>query len=264
MKRLHSKRGFTLVECIIAMAILAIMSLLLTMMLGITAKANRANRSAELELDEQVANIAQGNVSSTETISDADIIFETQQPNETAVAIQGDVAKNVDNDENAIPLGAAEYDYGNYFDELVPDESSDDDDITNGYGSQSSKVYGGADLSGNTVYVSEITKTESADSYDVTWRIAYTAEAVATEKSIKFVLPSGSKFKSSSSIKEASILMISDRTLRIEPKNVGPDEVNVTFTISKEDFNSDSCKSLQYYLLGVDDNASPVSINIRG
>ncbi|MDE6579467.1 MAG: type II secretion system GspH family protein, partial [Ruminiclostridium sp.] len=47
MKKLRRKNGFTLVECVVAMAVLAIMSLLLTMILSVTLKTRNSNMQLE-------------------------------------------------------------------------------------------------------------------------------------------------------------------------------------------------------------------------
>lgn len=45
--KLKSKKGFTLVECVVAMAVLAIMSLLLMMILNVTVMTRNSNMKTE-------------------------------------------------------------------------------------------------------------------------------------------------------------------------------------------------------------------------
>lgn len=72
MKPLKSKKGFTLVECVVAMAVLAIMSLLLTMILSVTLAQRNSNIKSEKEIDKQVENIVgdKGTVETKDISSD--------------------------------------------------------------------------------------------------------------------------------------------------------------------------------------------------
>lgn len=58
MKKFINKKGFTLLECIIAIAIFAIMALMVTTIYGATIQQHRANVKNDRELTEQVSDVA--------------------------------------------------------------------------------------------------------------------------------------------------------------------------------------------------------------
>ena len=61
MKKLLKNSGFTLLECIVAMAVLAVMTLGLLMILNVTVKQRNENSEIERSVDNQAENIVQGN-----------------------------------------------------------------------------------------------------------------------------------------------------------------------------------------------------------
>ena len=61
MKKLLKNSGFTLLECIVAMAVLAVMTLGLLMILNVTVKQRNQNSEIERSVDNQAENIVQGN-----------------------------------------------------------------------------------------------------------------------------------------------------------------------------------------------------------
>ena len=61
MKKLLKRKGFTLVECIVAIAIFALMSALVMQILALSIRQYRSNHHIEMDMDEQIKDIAEDN-----------------------------------------------------------------------------------------------------------------------------------------------------------------------------------------------------------
>ncbi len=61
MKKLLKRKGFTLVECIVAIAIFALMSALVMQILALSIRQYRTNHHVEMDMDAQIQNIAMDN-----------------------------------------------------------------------------------------------------------------------------------------------------------------------------------------------------------
>ena len=61
MKKLLKRKGFTLVECIVAIAIFALMSALVMQILALSIRQYRRNHHVETDMDSQIKNIATDN-----------------------------------------------------------------------------------------------------------------------------------------------------------------------------------------------------------
>lgn len=61
MKKLLKRKGFTLVECIVAIAIFALMSALVMQILALSIRQYRSNHHIEMDMDTQIQNIAMDN-----------------------------------------------------------------------------------------------------------------------------------------------------------------------------------------------------------
>ena len=61
MKKLLKRKGFTLVECIVAIAIFALMSALVMQILALSIRQYRSNHHIEMDMDAQIKDIAEDN-----------------------------------------------------------------------------------------------------------------------------------------------------------------------------------------------------------
>lgn len=281
MKKLRRKNGFTLVECVVAMAVLAIMSLLLMMILSVTLKTRNNNMQLESDIDKQVENLASGNGAVTESYNDG-IAFD-------GFTIPGNSTPNVSankasGDQNG--LSRLEFDFEKYFDDMgePPKLGSDKDDekVEVGDWEKTAPCFGYIDLK-EKVYITE-TKTydETAKTYDIKWNVQFTVNSYSAVDSVKFTLPVGSKFTGWSTPTGAEykpqwesdgigytrkltkyILMIRPNDKSADPDPVKTElkvEVDLKFTISEEDYN-ENYKNLASYF-GVGDFPDQTSIGI--
>lgn len=123
MKRLKGKRGFTLVECVVAMAVLMIMSLLLTMLLNITLVTRNQNIEYEKSLDGQVNNIAAENEGAKSSPYAEDVEFSSGDKTFSIPGNGNSYSKaNKKYYEGENEIGIVDYNFENYFANLPQPE----------------------------------------------------------------------------------------------------------------------------------------------
>lgn len=264
--KLKSKKGFTLVECVVAMAVLAIMSLLLMMILNVTVMTRNSNMKTERELDEQVDKIVQAP-------SDADAIAQeiefVQNVGGVPTVIEsipkdGDEhikAEKVYDDGNEAELDALNYDFKNYdkFDKIskggtaTPGTPDDTDDL----------VYGSADVKSDTTGRITITQTGIVDNGDgtktVSMKVSTNVNSGSEESAIKITLPITTlsiKYISENNVAGVTkdgfgyipgTAAISGNVVRIQPKDAGSVESCFSFTIASDDYDNDFRSVNQFY-----------------
>ena len=264
MKILKRKNGFTLVECVVAMAVLAIMGLLLTMLLNVSLRQRNMNMEQEKNIDKQVNDIVIGDV--TEKEISREIVF--KQGDKEVEKIPGDGVDNIDankiyNKDSNSELEALKYDFSNYkkFEDIAKGG------LTDGEGDKenaNSKIYGSSDIEmngeGKRPVPLNATVVDNADgSKKVTLNVRFTVASiyknqkgdVVGECAVKVVLPNKVTDVSTAAVMNSKTLLISKNTVRIEPKDVGTTEANITFTISNEDYDN-TFKNASYWFTGLD------------
>lgn len=268
MKKLKKRSGFTLVECVVAMAVLAIMSMLLTMVLNVALRQRNINMEQERELDKQVNEIVIGDV--TEEGMSQEIVF--KQDGEEVEKIPGNGVDNIDankiyNEDNESELDALKYDFSNYtkFEDIANGGTPDGGEPEN----TSSKVYGASDIvnvGGKQPVYLNATVADGADGtkviklnvrFDVASINKNQDGKVVGESAVKVVLPSSATDVSSAAVMNSTTLPISKKIVRIEPADVGTVEANITFTISDKDY-TDNYKNVSYWFTGVDSAGNSV------
>lgn len=270
MVKMKNKKGFTLVECVVAMAVLAIMSLLLMMILTITINSRNANRKIEREIDSQVDYLIANESTAAEAFAQT-LVFEVENPGDTkfteTVPVAGTNAAGVDNGIDAdkiyatgtaatdVEVDILKYDFEdyNYFKDIKNNTS------TPLPGSSGEKAYGGAKISGNiTVNGSKTDIMNGTDvvGHHVTLRFSCNVTACSKTAGIKIVLPSGvynvEKGSGSSSI--TTITPTSSDVVRIQPafgtdENRAPGNIvaEIKFDISKSDYDRNFKSVSQFY-----------------
>lgn len=257
MKVIKRKNGFTLVECVVAMALLAIMSLLLTMLLNVTLRQRNKNMEMERDLDKQVNDIVADSV--TEQDMDQEIVF--KQGAEEIEKIPGNGVDGIDankiyNDGNDSELDALKYDFDGYtkFEDIakggVPGGAPGDNEA------KKYKLYGAACITKNADGKQPVTLYESvANNGDETWTITLTASFEVDsvnfgEGALKIVLPSGLSNIGVSDVMNSKTLPISKNTVRIEPLSTGSVQANIKFTLTDKEY-TETYKNCSYYFTGM-------------
>lgn len=243
MKRLKSKSGFTLVECVVAMAVLAIMTVGLLMILGVTVRTRNSNTQLEREVDRQVQDIVQGDNVTTEAYKDP-ISFKDEAGNDVGEipgnggGVKAD-KKYQENEDVDVEVGRLDYDFK---DMTASPSPGGDGGNKDGKISQAGnfKVYGAADLSGGTVKIKEAAKVTTSDPYKITWEITFNPLSLADERGIKIVFPSGaSQITCTTNTQNCDVRSIATYTQRILPSQTGTNSVTFTFLMPKDDCEED-------------------------
>ncbi len=243
MKVIKNKKGFTLVECIVAMAVLAIMSLLLMSILTITINARNSNQKIEKDIDRQVDLIVGNGAESIAYTSqivfncpDGAGVFTEAIPANGTDDIKAE--KHYDSDADAA-IGAIKYDFSNYkkFQEIKNGGGTTNPPPASGNG----KIYG---AESSSIQINENVDNNAGEK-KVTWTVNYSsAKPGANEISVKIILPSGWHDVSFGGTSAGKMLMIDDNTVRIES---GDASVNAAITFYISDDNYTAYGSLDKY-----------------
>lgn len=260
MKRLKGKKGFTLVECVVAMAVLAIMSMLLTMILSVTLRQRNSNITLDSEIDKQVENIVAGGGDTESKDIDLDIKLYANGV-ELSDKIPGNndgaSAEKIQHKGDGVNLDSLDYDFEDYkkFEDIANGKIDGGDGAKPGEGYDTSKCFGALDIEDGKVTVSEVGsrggkrkdngKIDAAvtpgveyEYYIVMWRITFTTNAVAPEKSVKLRIPKSGKLTYWDNIQGGAIVdALSDTAVRIQPEATGYSENDIKFIISAEDID---------------------------
>lgn len=253
--KLKNKKGFTLVECVVAMAVLAIMSLLLMMILNVTVMTRNSNMKTERELDEQVDKIVQAP-------SEADAIAQEIKFVQNVGGVPTDIesipkdgdenidAKKVYDDGNEAELDALKYDFSNYekFDKIskgggsdpgAPDEDPD-------------KVYGSADTSTVQIYQQSVSDNLKPDgtldgTKTLKLRVSFNASSFSVESGLKVTLPKTAVSVKVTDSSNCLALFITDNVLRVEPTGTGSVYADVSFVITDDVFDNEYKSVKNFY-----------------
>ena len=246
MKKLRKNSGFTLVECIVAMAVLAVMMLGLLMIISVTVRQRNQNTQTERDIDKQVEQLVQGNGTVTESVAGGDIDF-------GGYIISG--AHKVYFNDGNLQIGSLKYDIGSSSYEGDPDEEEKKEPEGDYNGKPenplaNSKVYGALETTAknaegkSTITVTQQSKTDNPDdTTTLVWRIDFNLEGkIGSERSIKLVFPSYGKLIAYTiqAGSECYVHKVGYYTVRIEPKNqYNPHiQVDVEFIIPTSEYKA--------------------------
>lgn len=275
MKRLSSKKGFTLVECVVAMAVLAIMTIGLLMILSVTVKTRNSNLANEREIDRQVEELVYEKDVST-GIYDKPIVFTDNDGNPVASISESGQIINVNNDDEDtdISIGKIKYEFEGgstiYIDTGDGNDNSGNSGENINYQTGNYKVYGAADING-TVNIDQVSIDTSTDTYQVTWKISFSVNSVADSQGVKIVFPTGSSNITYNSweVTGCEIVKMDKYTERlcIKGSYAYPAYVSATFLfkISAENYEKYVGSVKQYFMNTASgdgtDNSAKVEIN---
>lgn len=249
MKKLRKNKGFTLVECVVAMAVLAIMTLGLLMILGVTVRQRNQNTQIERDVDRQVEQVIRQNDGKYDDVDDIDL--------GGGITISGVQKIYFDEDGSDLQIGALYYDDDDII--ITPpaaDPNPDKNNNNNQVAGNRYKVYGTARLDKNQITVAQQgAYTDNGDgTYTVTWRISFSSYGegndttlvdVVNMGAVKVVFPDTTKPIAysiySGTVKH--VYYLGDNTIRIEPGVYAKDALNsitvdIDFIISASDYKA--------------------------
>lgn len=265
--KLKSKKGFTLVECVVAMAVLSIMSLLLVMLLNVIITTRNGNMQAEKELDDQIADVVQNDPNPASMDKSIEFKQKTEDGGETvidAIPKDGDEhmeAKKVNGDGEIVEVDAIKYDFSKYdkFEDIKKGkgESEDPDNPSN------SKVYGAAETSYVQIFEDSVTNGSEENTKHLKLRISYDVSSYSENpdvvKSVKVTLPADAKNITIGSTQNAMALLVTGTVIRVQPTSGGKIEAVVAFDLSNEAYENEY-KNVNYYYKGIGEG-SPAQLN---
>lgn len=276
MKKLSKKSGFTLVECVVAMAILAIMTLMLAMMMNIIVHLRSDNQKVEEGVDEQVEYLVNEQNVATEKIDNGNIDFGD------GIVIPGDKANKVyfnDPDAN-VQVGAVKYDFGAIITTTPvtePDSTTTttapSNDIPINIGDK--RVYGAIEVDSNGVKVTQTNITTTDNDYIMEWTFEFTATESSEIKALKAAFPIGAELISyKDTFNNCNVHCLGDRVVRLSPKNNvqngSTQNINVTieFKISKDNYvyydekNVQHPENFKHYFTEIENAEGVTSVNL--
>ena len=159
MKKLLKRKGFTLVECIVAIAIFALMSALVMQILALSIRQYRSNHHVETDMDAQIQNIATDNGLLERETTDIAIEFvKDGGAGGTVGKIEVNDVAIMKNPDNATGSDRLEI---NTFDAVIKPNTNNKDKTTGGMITDDIHCYGAKDI--DYIYISA-TETESVNS----------------------------------------------------------------------------------------------------
>lgn len=263
MNNLKNKSGFTLVECVVAMAVLAIMSLLLMMILTVTVSARNSNSAMERNIDNQIDKIVDN--SADKAAYTSKIEFKGPGGFTEDIPAKGDVDPADGQPYNVIAdryydssadaaIGALKYDFSNYknFQEIKNGGGTSNPPPPSGTG----KIYG-AEKGQITINESV---TAGTGEKEVTWTVNYNSAAPGkTEISVKIILPAGWHDVTFGGSSASKMLMIDDNTVRIES---GDASVNAAIKFKISDDNYTAYGTLDKYFKNGVGTGNTITVNL--
>lgn len=279
MKKFRKNRGFTLIECVVAMAVLAIMTLGLLMILSVTVRQRNQNTQIERDVDNQVERLLQDSNTAIETISPAEgnIVFASGAPEVSTsegevttafedpnkIVITGAHMVYFDDPDSDLQIGALQYgtvaETTTNPDETTatqdPEETATTPPVTTApeIEEKDIKVYGSFKTLNDWVYVTELSATDNGGTTTAIWYISFKSaggdKQYSAEKSIKVALdPNLTQLTPLALSGKCNLSKISRNVVRIEPQYnwVGSESdpadflIQVTFTIPTSKYRNPS------------------------
>lgn len=250
MRKLRKNSGFTLVECVVAMAVLAVMTLGLMMILSVTVKQRNLNTQKERDIDKQVEQV---NVDDKDVkYTDIDDILISDDLKITGVQkayVEG-ADSNLQIGKVSIPLTGKASKGGATGNTSYKELEGDDPAEYKVYGALAVKndtisIQYGATEDGNLATKGPF-PDDDGEYYTVTWVIKFNSDpdknpknsewdySVLPELAVKIVLPP--EVKIMSLVKKSNCLYaqeLSNNTIRIQPEKMGNEEWEKTVVYAK-------------------------------
>lgn len=257
-KILKRNKGFTLVECLVAIAIFALMSTLVMQILALSIKQYRKNHHTTTDIDQQIVNIVKENEKLVPGgTADVAINFVKNGGSTVVSGIEiKDVAikKNPDSDE---PVDRFEI---NTFDAtIMPDETDKDDDKNGSMITEDIHLYGTQGI--RKITVSEDTDKTDENSYKISLNFkVYDPDKILKalpSNAIKVVVPDSAKFVklTNNDDNRSSYLKLSSTNYRIFHDTTKTDgdanesyEFTISFEMDKNSYDAEYISFAKYFI----------------
>ncbi len=257
MKIMKNKKGFTLVECIVAMAVLAIMTLLLSMLLSISLNQRNNNMVLERQIDDEVDKLVSSNDSvKGKTNYKSNIEFKVDDAESPFDKIDSNALNSSDKlyikNDDEIKLGSVKYDYKEeYFKNKVKDGLDHDNNDFIDTNTDSERIICAFDgTSGiSDITIKEVTGKSSyvGSIYTVYWSVDFSLKKCSPEKAVKITLPSGANYIGvdlmgiNMNLKNCKIYQNEENQIRLQPCSVSPTSWNgvIYYNGANENYDED-------------------------
>lgn len=263
LKNIRCKSGFTLVECIVAIALLSIMSMMVCMVLSATVSLKAENANNESDINNQVDALIAGVPAQTEALPDAyaiDFGDGAVIKNDAGAGISA--THNYD-DNVAMQIGAFSFNFSDYKNKVI---EAGGGSTGGGVGAVPVRVKGGVKLADGTGVVISESHSDSGSVYTIKWNVQYKLKSADPSEAMKFSLPIGASFAAnpitwSSEESNTSVLAISDRDLRVYTPTVDSQiSYTITFTMSADDYDNNYKSFADYFGINVGSNSTTVKL----
>ena len=251
MRKLRKNGGFTLVECVVAMAVLAVMTLGLMMILSVTVKQRNLNTQKERNIDEQVEQVYVDDKDVKYTDVDDILISDELKITGVQKAYVEGADSNLQIGAVSIPLTGKASKGGATGNTSYKELEGDDPAEYKVYGALAVKndtisIQYGASEDGNLATQGPFTD-DSGEYYTVTWVIKFNSDpnrnpraseydytSVRPELAVKIVLPPEVKVMSLEKKSNCVYAQeLGNNTIRIQPEQMGNDDWNKTIVYAK-------------------------------
>ena len=255
MKKLFKRKGFTLVECIVAIAIFALMSALVMQILALSIRQYRRNHHVETDMDAQIHNIATDNgLLERETTDIALEFIKDGGAGGTVGKIEVNdvtIMKNPDD-----PNGSDRLEL-NTFDAEIKPNTDNKDKTTGGMVTDDIHCYGAKNLDSITIQTEEATQ-EGLKRILVSVSINDSAEILSSAEcnAVKIAIPgTAQKVKVLTDTNTGYLrLSATDKSInyRFYDKDISTKnskfEAQIVFLMTEEDYNKDYISFANYFI----------------
>lgn len=216
--KLKSNSGFSLVECIVAIAILAIMSAMVMAILSAAVNLRKQNSESEASIDSQVDSIIDDPTAIVSENFTESITFQKGTADEFEIkadAAEGITATRLYDDTADLQISAVDFDYTAYVANVINTEGGAS--LTAG-----ARAYGGVQTVGQQITIqTPVNLSSPSGIVEVQWNCSFTLDtAQDASKSVKLKLPIGA------TITESDITVIAP-SVDVKPRVLSDNSVRI-------------------------------------
>lgn len=265
MKKLLKRKGFTLVECIVAIAIFALMSALVMQILALSIRQYRSNHHIEMDMDAQIQNIAMDNDLLERETTDIAIEFIKDGGVGTVGKIEIDDV-HIWRPEDTESPDRLEL---NTFDAEIKNNGSNKDKQTGGMITDDIHCYGAKGITGITLSTTEETLDSGMKKITVTMQIEDGDYVLSSAEcnAVKLALPGAAKnikvtpdanmgYLRLSKTDESINYRFYDKVVSNESKNA-LFNATIVFEMTEDDYNAQYQSFAKYFIKPDSEETTP-------